>query len=77
MINLIKRVLIFPVRLYQLVISPIFPATCRYTPTCSQYTIEAIEKHGFKGLLLGLIRIGRCHPWGGKGYDPVPDKEDK
>lgn len=50
-----------------------FPAACRYTPTCSQYAIEAINKHGaIKGLWLAIKRIGRCHPWGGSGYDPVP-----
>ena len=50
-----------------------FPAACRYTPTCSQYAIEAISKHGaIKGLWLAIKRISRCHPWGGSGYDPVP-----
>lgn len=50
-----------------------FPAACRYTPTCSQYAIEAINKHGaIKGLWLAIKRICRCHPWGGSGYDPVP-----
>lgn len=59
--------------LYQHLISPITPASCRYTPTCSNYAIEAIKKHGpFKGGWMGLKRIGRCHPWGGSGYDPVP-----
>ncbi|MBR5824574.1 MAG: membrane protein insertion efficiency factor YidD, partial [Paludibacteraceae bacterium] len=54
-------------------ISPLFPPTCRFTPTCSQYAIEAIKKHGpFKGLWLAVKRIARCHPWGGSGYDPVP-----
>lgn len=61
------------VRVYQLVLSPIIPASCRYTPTCSQYMIEAIKKYGpFKGGWLGIKRIGRCHPWGGHGHDPVP-----
>lgn len=61
------------VRGYQLVLSPIIPASCRYTPTCSQYMIEAIKKYGpFKGGWLGVKRIGRCHPWGGHGHDPVP-----
>lgn len=50
-----------------------FPAACRYTPTCSEYAIQAIKKYGpFKGLILAIKRIGRCHPWGGHGYDPVP-----
>lgn len=68
-----KHVAIFLVRLYQAGISPWFPASCRYTPTCSQYSVEAFQKYGFfKGLLLTVKRIGRCHPWGGHGYDPVP-----
>lgn len=74
----IKKILIFPfivlVRLYQNFISPLTPATCRYQPTCSHYTIEALQKHGlFKGGMLSLKRIFSCHPWGGNGYDPVPD----
>lgn len=60
---------------YQKYISPFFPGCCRYRPTCSQYMIEAIEKHGvFFGFYLGVKRILRCRPWGGSGYDPVPDK---
>ena len=66
------------VRFYQLSISPYLPSSCRYQPTCSHYMIQAIQKHGpFKGLWLGLKRIGRCHPWGGTGYDPVPEKKEK
>ena len=65
--------LILPIRFYQKFISPLTPATCRYTPTCSHYAIEAIRKHGpFKGLALAVWRILRCNPWGGSGYDPVP-----
>lgn len=61
------------IRLYQWLISPLFPGTCRYTPTCSQYGVEAIRKYGpFKGGWLTLKRISRCHPWGGHGHDPVP-----
>lgn len=68
-----KYLLIGLVRLYQIVLSPLFPNACRYTPTCSQYMIEAIKKRGiFKGTWLGLKRLGRCHPWGGHGHDPVP-----
>lgn len=68
-----KHIAIFLVRLYQAGISPWFPASCRYTPTCSQYSVEAFQKYGFfKGSLLTIKRIGRCHPWGGHGYDPVP-----
>jgi len=61
------------VRAYQLLLSPMLGASCRYTPTCSQYAIEAIRKYGpFKGGWLGVKRIARCHPWGGHGHDPVP-----
>ncbi|MBI3238091.1 MAG: membrane protein insertion efficiency factor YidD [Flavobacteriia bacterium] len=67
--------LIIPVKLYQWVISPILPNSCRYDPTCSAYMIEALKVHGpLKGLWLGSKRISRCHPWGGHGYDPVPQK---
>ena len=65
--------LIALVRFYQLCISPLTPAACRFTPTCSQYAIEALRKYGpIKGGWLTLKRIARCHPWGGSGYDPVP-----
>ncbi len=67
--------LIFPVKIYQWVISPLFPARCRYEPTCSAYAIEAIRVHGpIKGFFMGTRRILSCHPWGGHGYDPVPPK---
>lgn len=70
-----RRLLILPIRFYQRCISPLTPPSCRYTPTCSQYMVEAIEKHGaLRGLYLGTRRILRCHPWGGSGYDPVPDE---
>lgn len=66
-------VLILPIRFYQKCISPLTPPTCRFTPTCSQYAVEALRKHGpLKGLWLAVRRIFRCHPWGGSGYDPVP-----
>jgi uncharacterized protein len=69
----LRKIAIFPVLVYQYTISPLIPASCRYTPTCSQYMKEAILKHGvFKGFFLGFKRIGRCHPWGGHGHDPVP-----
>ena len=62
-----------PVRLYQILISPLLPPVCRYYPSCSAYMIEAVEKHGaLKGTFLGLKRLLRCAPWGGHGYDPVP-----
>ncbi|MFB6320124.1 membrane protein insertion efficiency factor YidD [Saccharicrinis sp. FJH54] len=61
------------VKFYQYVISPLTPAACRYTPTCSEYSIQALKKYGpFKGLWLSVKRILRCNPWGGSGYDPVP-----
>jgi uncharacterized protein len=61
------------IRLYQVIISPILGPKCRFTPSCSHYGIEALKKHGvIKGLWLTIKRIGRCHPWGGHGYDPVP-----
>lgn len=66
-------ILIIPVKIYQMTISPLLPNSCRYTPTCSTYAIEALTKHGpLKGLILTIKRITRCHPWGGHGYDPVP-----
>lgn len=65
--------LILPIRFYRLCISPLYPPSCRYTPTCSRYAIEAIAKYGpLKGSWLAVKRICRCHPWGGSGYDPVP-----
>lgn len=61
------------IKIYQHVISPLLPATCRFHPTCSQYSLEALRKHGlFKGSKLAVKRISKCHPWGGSGYDPVP-----
>ena len=73
--NILQRLVILPVRFYQRAVSPLLPPACRYTPTCSQYMAEAVQKHGaLKGLYLGIRRILRCHPWGGYGYDPVPDE---
>ena len=69
----IARLLILPIRFYQKFISPLTPPSCRYTPTCSQYAVEALRKHGpLKGMYLAVRRILRCHQWGGHGYDPVP-----
>ena len=78
----LKNILIFPfvllVRFYQVAISPYTPSSCRYEPTCSQYTIEALRKRGLiTGLWLSLKRIFTCLPWGGSGYDPVPNKNNK
>lgn len=73
-----KKVFIFPfvilIRTYQILLSPLMPANCRFNPTCSQYSLEALRKHGvFKGVLLAVKRIAKCHPWGGQGHDPVPN----
>jgi len=70
--------LIFLIKIYQTLISPLTPATCRFQPTCSQYSIEALKEHGvFRGTKLMVIRIFSCHPWGKSGYDPVPKKKLK
>lgn len=72
---MLKKLFILPIRFYQGAISPYLGAHCRHTPSCSQYTIEAIQEWGvLKGIWLGSKRIGRCHPWGTSGYDPVPKK---
>lgn len=69
---------IFMVRVYQYAISPLLPKSCRFEPTCSHYTVEALKVHGlFKGLRLSINRILRCNPWGGSGYDPVPPKKNE
>lgn len=68
-----KQLFILLIRFYQKAISPMLGANCRYTPTCSQYAIEALKKYGiWKGGRLAVKRIFSCHPWGGHGYDPVP-----
>lgn len=64
------------IRLYQLLVSPWLGGNCRFEPTCSAYAVEALERHGvLRGGWLALKRIGRCHPWGGSGYDPVPPRK--
>lgn len=71
--QLLSNFFIFIIRFYKAAISPLLGAACRYTPTCSQYGVEAIQKHGpFKGLWLTIKRVASCNPWGGHGYDPVP-----
>ena len=71
--DLFVFILIIPVKIYQWIISPWIGPSCRYTPTCSVYTIEALKKHGpLKGLWLAIKRITSCNPWGGSGHDPVP-----
>ncbi|MDR0420649.1 MAG: membrane protein insertion efficiency factor YidD [Prevotellaceae bacterium] len=73
----LKTIVIFPfillIKFYQICLSPLKPPTCRFTPTCSEYALTALKKHGLiKGLWLAAKRILSCHPWGGSGYDPVP-----
>ncbi len=74
--RIFKTIFIFPVRLYQWLLSPLLGSNCRYQPTCSHYMIQAIEEWGvIRGGWMGLRRIGRCHPWGSSGYDPVPKRK--
>jgi len=80
--RIIRKIVIaiftIPIRVYQYLISPLAPASCRHVPTCSQYAIEALKIHGiFKGSWLAIRRLLRCHPWGTYGYDPVPLKKNK
>lgn len=81
MINIQKIVnlpIIIVVKIYQYIISPISPANCRFNPTCSNYMIGSVKTWGpIKGTYLGVKRISRCHPWGGFGDDPVPQKKNK
>ncbi len=75
--KILLRILSLPVmaliKIYQLILSPYIGPKCRYSPTCSQYAMEALKKYGlFKGFWLALKRVSRCHPWGGHGVDPVP-----
>lgn len=73
LLNILALPFIGLIKLYQLIISPWLGPSCRFTPTCSQYGLEAFKKYGvFKGFWLTIKRISRCNPWGGKGYDPVP-----
>ncbi|MCF8259084.1 MAG: membrane protein insertion efficiency factor YidD [Flavobacteriales bacterium] len=75
--SLFARLLILPIRFYQGAISPMLPPTCRYTPTCSAYAVEALQTWGpWKGSWLAIRRIASCHPWGGHGHDPVPKRGD-
>ena len=68
----VRKVFILPIRLYQRLISPLMPPACRYTPSCSEYAAQAIERHGIlRGILKGAWRIMRCNPFGGSGHDPV------
>ena len=79
---MLNKIIIFPlliiIKVYQLIISPILRSNCRFLPTCSEYAIESLKSHGLiKGSILTIKRIGRCHPWGDHGYDPIPSKNLK
>lgn len=70
----VALLMVMPIRFYQMFITPYTPPACRFTPTCSEYARQALMKHGpIKGFILAVWRICRCNPWGGSGYDPVPD----
>ena len=72
-----KKIIILIIKAYQITLSPLLGSNCRFHPTCSEYTIQAVNEHGvYRGLILGVKRISKCHPLGPKGYDPVPDKKD-
>lgn len=75
--SLLTRTLIGGVRIYRRGISPFLPPSCRFEPTCSAYAVEALQKHGAAhGSWLTLRRLARCHPFGGSGYDPVPEPDE-
>jgi len=76
--TVLARIFALPVRFYRLVISPLIGANCRFQPTCSNYALEALERHGaFRGGWLALRRISRCHPLGGSGIDEVPPLDER
>ena len=71
--DLPRNAVVLLIRFYRYALSPLFPPSCRYVPTCSEYALIAFDRYGFfKGLCLSLKRIGRCHPWHPGGFDPVP-----
>jgi putative membrane protein insertion efficiency factor len=73
--SIVKKLFIFPIRVYQAALSPLLGQNCRHVPSCSEYTAQAIQEWGVaKGIYLGTKRIAKCHPWGTSGYDPVPKK---
>ena len=79
---MLNKIIIFPfvlfIRVYQLIISPMLGSNCRFIPTCSEYAMESLKEYGLiKGIFLSIKRIGKCHPWGGHGYDPIPTKMEK
>jgi putative membrane protein insertion efficiency factor len=79
---MLNKIIIFPfilfIRVYQLIISPMLGSNCRFIPTCSEYAMESLKEYGLiKGIFLSIKRIGKCHPWGSHGYDPIPTKMEK
>ena len=79
---MINKIVTFPlvllIRGYQLIVSPILGSNCRFMPTCSEYALESLKEYGLiKGTFLTIKRIGKCHPWGSNGYDPIPTKMEK
>ena len=77
---MLNKVATFPllilIRAYQLIISPLLGSNCRFIPSCSEYAMESLRSYGLiKGFYLTIKRIGKCHPWGGHGYDPIPTKK--
>ena len=71
--SVMRFLLLLPLRVYRVALSPLLPPRCRYAPSCSAYAVEAVERHGvIKGTALAVRRVMRCHPWGGSGFDPVP-----
>lgn len=74
--SILKFIVLLPVRLYQGMISPFFPSSCRHEPTCSTYMVDAVKEWGaMKGMWLGLKRLSKCHPWGTSGHDPVKKRD--
>ena len=75
---MLQKIVIFPIRMYQYLISPLLGKNCRHEPTCSNYMTEAVKEWGvFKGIWLGLLRLSKCHPWGTTGYHPVVKNKKK
>ena len=79
---MLNKIIIFPfvlfIRVYQFIISPMLGSNCRFIPTCSEYAMESLKEYGLiKGIFLSIKRIGKCHPWGSHGYDPIPNKMEK
>ena len=79
---MLNKIIIFPfvlfIRVYQLIISPMLGSNCRFIPTCSEYAMESLREYGLiKGIFLSIKRIGKWHPWGSHGYDPIPNKMEK